>query len=51
MADEDRVEELEKRIQAIENQLSKYKGFVGGIVFVVSGLVTFITLAIEFLKK
>lgn len=51
MEQQDKIEELEKRISALENALAKYRGFVGGIIFVVSGLWTFISFVAPYLAK
>ncbi len=47
----DKQEELEKRIAAMENELAKYKGFIGGIVLVCSGVIAFVAFILEYLKR
>ncbi len=34
------IDKLEERVDRIENELARYKGFVGGVVFIVSALFT-----------
>ena len=44
-------ETLDKRLEAIENVITKFKGFIGGIVFIISCLWAFISTAGDFLKN
>lgn len=34
----DRLDRLEEKVDALTEQFSKYKGFVGGVIFTVSAL-------------
>ena len=34
--------DLEERVDALERELSKYKGFVGGVIFIVSAIWAFL---------
>lgn len=44
---ERKQDEILNAVQTINNNLSRYKGFVGGVAFVMSAVVTFITFAKE----
>jgi hypothetical protein len=48
---EDNHKELLKLMHEIKDEMTRYKGFLGGIAFITSGVVVFITLAKDWLIK
>lgn len=44
----DRMEKLEEKVDKLSHELTKYKGMVGGALWVISALVTALTLLKEF---
>jgi hypothetical protein len=48
---EERLAALEEKVQSLEMQITRYKGFIGGIVFVVSCMWAALTFAKDFLIK
>jgi hypothetical protein len=51
MADNNEFNSLEDRVEALEKEIAKYKGFIGGILFLGSCAVTVITLVLDYFKK
>jgi hypothetical protein len=45
-----KVEALEKRIEALEKELARYRGFVGGMVFVCVAIWSVVEVVLPFLK-
>lgn len=39
--DEDRLAKLERDMEHLKDQINRYKGFIGGILFVFAGIATF----------
>lgn len=48
---ETRLKELEDEVKKISTQLTRYKGFVGGVIFTVSCLATAVSLAWSHFKS
>lgn len=44
MNDETRIKELEDKVENIEKEFARYKGFVGGVVFVLGAIWAFVEL-------
>lgn len=47
---EDRVDTLEREVYDLKTQLARYRGFVGGVIFVCGAVVTFIEVIWPWLK-
>lgn len=50
MTTDERLTAIENKVDKIEQDLSKYKGFIGGILFVFSSVFTVLGLAISYFK-
>lgn len=50
MSEEDRIEKLETRVRDLEMQVSRYRGFVGAIVLIISGVGFVIEILLPFIK-
>ena len=48
---EDNHKELLKLMHEIKDEMTRYKGFLGGIAFITSGVVVFLTLSKDWLYK
>lgn len=55
MSDEARIKELEDKVENIEKEFARYRGFVGGVVFVLGAIWAFIELVapqlLTFIKR
>jgi hypothetical protein len=48
--DNSRIDRLEEELGDVRRELARYKGFVGGILAVISALAAFFELVLPFLK-
>jgi hypothetical protein len=46
--DDTRLQELEDKVDALTTELARYKGFIGGVLFVVTALWAFVELVFPY---
>lgn len=47
----ERIARMEQRLDHIDHEIGKYKGFIGGVLFVVSCLWAFVKMGIPYILK
>lgn len=48
---DDKLKELEERLKKLEDQINRYRGFIGGMIFVITSLWAFISLVADPLMR
>lgn len=47
---EDKIDELDAKVSAIDKDLTKYRGMVGGVLLVITAIITFVKLSWGFIS-